>query len=71
MKLVDTFLCGATVLNDIFGKQFSNIETEPYRCLCSLPVISLLGIIPMETQQQQKAICRKMLTAALSIKVPN
>lgn len=70
MKAVDIFQSDDTVLNNIFGKQFSNIEKEPYRCLCPLPVIPLLGIIPMEIQQQQKAIYKKMLTAVLSIKAP-
>lgn len=71
MKLVDAFQSDGTILSHVFGKQFRNVEEEPYRCLCPLPVIPLLGIIPMEIQQQQKAICKKMLTAVLSIKAPN
>lgn len=71
MKLVDAFQSDDTVLNHVLGKQFSNVEEEPYRCLCPLPVIPLLGIIPMEIQQPQKAICRKILSAVLSIKTPN
>ena len=59
MKLVDTFQSDDTVLNNIFGKQFSNIESEPYKRLCSLPVIPLLGVIPMEIQQQQKLFTRR------------
>ena len=71
MKPVGAFQSDDTVLNSIFGKQFSNIEKEPYRCPCPLPVIPLLGIIPMEIQLLQKAICKKMLTAVLYIIAPN
>lgn len=62
MKLVDTSQSGDTVLNNIFVKQFSHIEKKPHGCLCPLPVIPLLGIIPMKIQQQQKAIYKKMLS---------
>lgn len=71
MNLADAFQSEDATFNHVFGKQFSNVEKKPYPCLCPLPVIPLLGIIPIEIQQQQKAICKKMLTAVLSIKAPN
>lgn len=71
MKLVDAFQNDDMELNYISGKQSNNIQKEPYRCRCPFPVIPPVGITPMEIQQQQKAICKKMHTAVSSIKAPN
>lgn len=69
IKPADSFQNDDTVLNNIFGKRFSNTERSCIHvCVLAIP---LLRIIPVEIQQQPDTIYRKMLTAVLSIKGPN
>jgi hypothetical protein len=53
-----------------FGKQFSNTEKKPYRCLCPSPGIPRSGIIPREMQAAAKSYLQEDAHCSVIYKSP-